>query len=169
MYFIHLGFRIERKTLKLILDIMSITYHIGDALYPVGVGNKILVHICNNVGAWGGGFTKPLTKRWKEPKIAYRKLKSRTLGSVEFIKVENEIKVANIIGQVFHYRHGPPIRYAAVCTAMQIVAQKAKLDNATVHMPRIGCGLAGGNWKEIETILQRTLVNVDVHVHVYDL
>jgi hypothetical protein len=40
---------------------------------------------------------------------------------------------------------------------------------ASVHMPRIGCGLAGGKWEEIEPIIERTLVAKGMTVVVYDL
>ena len=37
-------------------------------------------------------------------------------------------------------------------------------------MPRIGCGLAGGDWKTIEEIIYRTFIDIaDVDVYVYDL
>lgn len=148
---------------------MSISYRVGDALFPVGIDNKIIVHICNNRGAWGGGFTKPLTKRWKEPEIAYRKLKVRILGSVELVQVESNIKVANVIGQVLHDYNGPRIRYYAVSKALTIIAEISKSENCSIHMPRIGCGLAGGKWKEIERIILSTLVKSGIHVNVYDL
>jgi hypothetical protein len=35
-------------------------------------------------------------------------------------------------------------------------------------MPRIGCGLAGGKWEQIEPIIERTLLNKNVEVYVYD-
>jgi O-acetyl-ADP-ribose deacetylase (regulator of RNase III) len=35
-------------------------------------------------------------------------------------------------------------------------------------MPRIGCGLAGGSWEEIEPIIKRTLTDQGVEVVVYD-
>ncbi len=35
-------------------------------------------------------------------------------------------------------------------------------------MPRIGCGLAGGKWEEIEKIIIRTLIHRQVDVYVYD-
>lgn len=35
-------------------------------------------------------------------------------------------------------------------------------------MPRIGCGLAGGRWEEIEPILHDTLVAAEVATTVYD-
>ena len=41
-------------------------------------------------------------------------------------------------------------------------------NNASVHMPRIGCGLAGGKWEMIEPIILQRLSNNDVEVVVYD-
>jgi len=40
---------------------------------------------------------------------------------------------------------------------------------AAVHMPRIGCGLAGGEWSTIEAIIERTLIPAGVAVVVCDL
>ncbi len=41
--------------------------------------------------------------------------------------------------------------------------------NAKVQMPRIGCGLAGGFWDEIETIIEDTLLQKEVEVFVCDI
>jgi hypothetical protein len=35
-------------------------------------------------------------------------------------------------------------------------------------MPRIGCGLAGGNWSEIEPLIEQFLCGPGVAVSVYD-
>jgi O-acetyl-ADP-ribose deacetylase (regulator of RNase III) len=37
-----------------------IEYVQGDATRPQGPGNKIIVHICNDVGGWGKGFVLTL-------------------------------------------------------------------------------------------------------------
>lgn len=39
---------------------------------------------------------------------------------------------------------------------------------ASVHMPRIGCGLAGGKWSRIEPLIERRLAGRGVPVTVYD-
>jgi hypothetical protein len=36
-------------------------------------------------------------------------------------------------------------------------------------MPRMGAGLAGGDWEVIELLIQETLCASDVAVYVYDL
>jgi hypothetical protein len=36
-------------------------------------------------------------------------------------------------------------------------------------MPRIGCGLAGGTWDQIEMIIREELIARNIAVYVYDL
>ncbi|GAB5527155.1 MAG: hypothetical protein Roseis2KO_50270 [Roseivirga sp.] len=48
------------------------------------------------------------------------------------------------------------------------VAQKAKELAASVHMPRIGCGLAGGKWEKIEPLIEKTLITNQINTFVYD-
>jgi len=63
----------------------------------------------------------------------------------------------------------PPIRYESVETALAALAAEVKARNATVHKPRIVCGLAGGRGDPIEPIIERTLCKDGVEVFVYDL
>jgi O-acetyl-ADP-ribose deacetylase (regulator of RNase III) len=62
----------------------------------------------------------------------------------------------------------PPIRYEAVEACLNEVAGRARELAASVHMPRIGCGLAGGKWELIEPIIRRALCEQGVEVFVYD-
>jgi O-acetyl-ADP-ribose deacetylase (regulator of RNase III) len=64
--------------------------------------------------------------------------------------------------------NGPPIRYEAVEACLDNVAEKAKDLKASVHMPRIGCGLAGGKWEIIEPIIEKTLLVRGIASVVYD-
>ena len=154
---------------------IEIQYKNGDATSPSTAGNKIIVHICNDIGGWGKGFVMAISNKWKEPEIKYREwYKSKTnfeLGEVQFVKVDNDTWVANIIGQrdIKKDKEGkPPIRYEAVANGLKKVAYFANEINASVHMPRIGCGLAGGKWEEIEPLIQNFLIEKDIIVIVYD-
>lgn len=153
---------------------MRINYVKGDATRPQGTGKKIICHICNDIGAWGAGFVLALSKRWDYPEHFYRARHSYPLGHVDVLSVdtsdgmENEILVANMIAQ-----HGvrpspdgiPPIRYDALGIALKRVSEVATELGATLHMPRIGCGLAGGQWENVQQVIEE---NVQVDVTVYD-
>lgn len=154
----------------------DIRYTTGDATKPTVAGNKIIVHICNDIGGWGRGFVLALSKRWKEPEKQYRawfaSQENFALGEVQFVQVEPDMWVANMIGQhnIIHSEQGnPPIRYAAVKSALEKVGNFAAQHRASVHMPRIGCGLAGGTWENIEPLVVDAISQRDIPVTVYDL
>lgn len=156
---------------------MSINYIIGDATQPVGAGPKIIVHVCNDIGGWGRGFVVALSKRWPEPEQHYRawhrgeEQKPFALGEVQFVQVGKTIWVANLIGQRDVRTVGgvPPVRYEAIRKGLRRVTEEARRLGASVHMPRIGCGLAGGKWEEVGKIVEDEIANRDVSVTVYDL
>jgi O-acetyl-ADP-ribose deacetylase (regulator of RNase III) len=156
---------------------MTIKYIIGDATQPAGSGPKIIVHVCNDIGGWGRGFVVALSKRWPEPEQRYRawhrgeETAPFTLGEVLFVQVTDDIWVANLIGQRDVRAIGgiPPVRYEAVRKGLRRVAEEARRLEATIHMPRIGCGLAGGNWEEVGKIVDDELAKSGVSVTVYDL
>ena len=155
---------------------MTISVLKGDATRPQAKGVKIIAHICNDRGGWGKGFVVAISKRWPEPEDAYRAWyadRSRNdfgLGAVQFVPVEEYVWVANMVAQhgMTGGSGGPPIRYEAVEECLAKVAQKAVELKASVHMPRIGCGLAGGKWEHIEPIIVKTLCASEVPVTVYD-
>ena len=149
---------------------MSVEYVIGDATKPVGAGPKLLAHVCNDAGGWGAGFVLSVSKRWKEPERAYRAWRNRPdflLGNIDVVDVTRGLAVVNMLAQHGYRGSGPHIRYGALQVCLAKVAAIARERGATVHCPRIGCGLAGGKWEEVLPLIEDTLP--DVRVHVYDL
>lgn len=150
-----------------------ITYVTGDATEPIGDGFKVIAHCCNDIGAWGAGFVLALSRKWPEPEDAYREMgleDGYSGGTVCIVSVAPQIKVANIIGQ--HGCHSnrmghPPVRYDWIRVGLGFV--RCDLPDHSVHMPRIGCGLAGGDWSVMERVIEETLCAHDVAVYVYDL
>ena len=154
----------------------TIQYLEGDATRPLGKGPKIICHMCNDVGGWGKGFVLALSKRWLKPEVDFRAwFKGAgstpfTLGAVQLVEVDEDMWVANMIAQRDIHSVGgvPPIRYDALETCLNHVVDAALKTGATLHMPRIGCGLAGGEWSEVERILMRVAVERGAGVYVYD-
>lgn len=136
----------------------KINYLNGDATKPQGDGIKLICHITNDLGGWGLGFVLAISKRWKEPEAMYRSHKeNHFLGNVDLIQVEKDIYVANMCaqrGMGMDENGKPPIRYGALRTSLNKVNYAAKRLGATIHMPMIGAGLAGGDWNKIEKIIE---------------
>jgi O-acetyl-ADP-ribose deacetylase (regulator of RNase III) len=148
----------------------------GDATAPKADGPKIIAHICNDAGGWGAGFVMAVSRRWPEPEQAYRRWHRERerndfgLGATQLVQVGEDVWVANMVAQRgTGPSEGPPIRYDAVRRCLETVAGHAERLGASVHMPRIGCGLAGGRWERIEPLITATLGERGVATTVYDL
>lgn len=170
-----------------------IKYVKGDATDPQGDGNKMIIHCCNDAGGWGRGFVLALSKKWDRPEREYRRWAAGEpsvfsnvpadppfrLGEIQTVGVDPYIFVTNMIGQRDHYDFMvqvdgktvslSPVRYGALEECLLRVLVKAKDLDASIHCPRFGAGLAGGDWNKIEDIIQRVLVDNGVEVTVYDL
>ena len=157
---------------------MSLEYVLGDVTKPIKKEGEIavIVHICNNIGKWGKGFVLSISKRWKLPETKFKEsfyLGQSDLGQVQFVQVEDDIVVANMVAQdgIYPKNGVQPIRYDGLRTCLSAVRAHVKhcSEIEAVHMPRIGCGLAGGDWNMIETIIIEELVAHGVSVKVYEL
>jgi len=156
---------------------MPVTYLRGDATSPQAKGPKLIAHVCNDAGGWGKGFVLAISKRWPEPERDFRawwrhRAKNDfALGAVRVIQVKPDTWVANMIGQ-----HGtrtgrsgtPPVRYEAIATCLASLAGHAEELGASVHMPRIGCGLAGGKWSMVEPLVVEALGGTAVYVYDFE-
>ena len=157
---------------------MEIKYIKGDATEPIIIGNKysVICHCCNALGAWGKGFVIPLGKKYPIAKEKYLKFIKMTkeenrLGSVSFAKPTDNIIIANIIGQYYTYpKDGKiPLDYGALEQGFRNVIEMFQTNDIplTIHMPKIGCGLAGGDWNVVEEIIKNTFIKENIEVYVY--
>jgi O-acetyl-ADP-ribose deacetylase (regulator of RNase III) len=164
-----------------------ITYLKGDATSPQAKGTKLIVHVCNTLGGWGKGFVLAISKRWGQPEAMYRRWYHQRepiqntepgeivmtsgkfeLGQTQLILVAPHLAVINMIAQqgMRTGSNGPPIRYDALEKCLGQVNGYADSFKASIHMPRIGCSLAGGRWSLVEPLIDKTLK--DRAVFVYD-
>ncbi|MFF2042401.1 macro domain-containing protein [Kitasatospora sp. NPDC058170] len=159
------------------METATIRYLRGDATAPQGKGAKVIAHVCNDLGGWGKGFVLALSKRWPEPEAAFRRWHRERaendfgLGAVQVVQVERLVWVANMVGQrgIRTGRStGVPVRYEAIDAALERLSGQALALGASVHLPRIGCGLAGGRWELVEPLVTARLVDRGVPVTVYD-
>jgi O-acetyl-ADP-ribose deacetylase (regulator of RNase III) len=170
-----IGF-LRRMHLQLV-DEKSITYLRGDATSTRGVGGRLLVQIVNDSAlTWGGGgFAAAVKRRWPSAQKAFteRVVADRNalrLGSVLSCALEPDVTLVSVVAQRgYGPSSRPRIRYGALRESLLRVLEIANERHASVHMPRIGTGLAGGSWPVIEEIIGEVLTRSGVKVFVYDL
>ncbi|UQN09967.1 Appr-1-p processing protein [Deinococcus sp. QL22] len=159
---------------------MALTHIMGDATQLQGEGPRLLVHICNDIGAWGRGFVMTLSKAYPQPEREFKRWatgqteQAYALGEVQFVPVSPTLTVANLVGQHDIARKNnptaePPVRYEAIRTGLERVRDEAQSLGASVHVPRIGAGVAGGDWALIEPMIREELTNHGLKVTVYSL
>lgn len=156
-----------------------VKYVKGDATKPIGDGPKIIAHIVNDEGLWGAGFVLAIDKLSPRPKKFYKAeyqfqidhgMVFMPLGMIDMVVAGRETYVCNMVAQHRTIRTvKQPICYKSLEVCLTKLAETAIEEGASVHMPRIGCGLAGGDWNVVESIINRTLTLRDVDVTVYDL
>ena len=148
-----------------------INYTKGDVTKPVETGKKVLVHIVNNYGGWGAGVVLAISKKWKLPEQKYREWsrsgKNFSLGEVQFVKVNADMTIANMLAQDGY--GGLAVKYQAVRDCLKKVCELAKKEGRCVVMPRIGCGLGGGDFGTILKIIEEELDEKGVQVTIYTL
>jgi hypothetical protein len=145
-----------------IVDLFSLVDQLGDK-------PKIILHVCNDQGAWGAGFVVPLAENFPETKIAYHEQQKLVLGTVQFVdccSTQENTFVANMIAQTLGWSQGrPPIRYESLLHCLEEVELfVSKNKGMQIIAPRFGAGLAGGKWEMIESLINKTLSNYEITI-----
>lgn len=149
----------------------------GDATTPQGSNLKYVLQIVNDEGKYGAGFSGAIAKRWPKVESQYRqwwreKFGRLVLGDIQSIQILSDLVVVNMVAQK-GVGGGPnneaPIRYPALQECLAKVGAEVSEHNASVHIPRIGCGLSGGSWDQIELLIEKELLKRGINVTVYDL
>ena len=152
---------------------MAIAFVKGDVTSPQGEGKKIICHVCNDIGLMGAGVAAAIASKWPIVKKHYLEMKKDgyVLGSVQVIKIGEDLSVANMIGQhgVRSAWNPHPVRYDAIRTCLQKLKAVSKDRGASLHMPKIGSGLVGGDWSLILPLVEKELSDEGVLVTVYDI
>ena len=159
---------------------VTVSYHIGDAAWPDLDGQFVIAHILSDTGAYGAGFARQIANRYPRAKEQYLRWYRGEgassfpfrLGAVQWVGVGANVGrgpwwgrwVANMVAQHgLRTRTNPhPLDLAALA---ECLGELADDDEHVIVMPRIGCGLAGGRWEEVEPLVNSILYAKDVHVY----
>lgn len=154
----------------------DVTYLTGDATEPRGSGRKIVAFVVNDKAlSWGAGFGLAVQRKWPVVRSEFEAWAKTNraefrLGSVRSSLVSSELTALAMICQ-----HGygpsptPRIRYTALETCLKKLTELALSSQASVHVPRIGCGEAGGSWDIVAELLETNLCQKGIKVTVYSL
>ena len=158
------------------VDKWPIRYVHGNVVEPLDHGRKIICQLVNDRATkWGGGVARKFAQKFPNAEAQFtenmiRMKPSERLGNSIFVKLNAEDTLASIIAQE---GFGPSmfsrLRYSALQSGLRLVAAAASEIGASIHMPRIGTGAAGGDWRVIEEIIEDEMVRSNLTVTIYDV
>lgn len=142
-----------------------VKYKKGDLLQAT---ETIIAHGCNCVGGFGSGVAGQIAKKWPEVRRMYLTQHVQygwELGHVQYVDIGDHI-IANCATQKNYMPRGTcHADYDAIRMSMSKVMAYASWNGLSVAIPKIGAGLAGGDWNIIRAILEEVFVDCDVTVY----
>lgn len=120
----------------------------------------VIVHGCNCFCTMGSGIAPQIKKKFPEAyavDCATTSGDKSKLGTITFTESTKPI-VVNLYSQFgFNGRaHGEiDVDYDAIRSGMKLI--KEKFSGKFIGMPKLGAGLAGGDWATIEAIIEEEL------------
>ncbi len=150
----------------------------GDILTPVTDGTPTIVcHQVNCMGVMGAGLAKQIKDRfpdvfsiYKERCSICRQNPQANLGHVQFCVTPdgNGYIIANIFGQLYYGAGKRQTDYGALRDGLRRVSEA--FPNSTIRIPYgMGCGLGGGDWNVVLSIIQCELASKGVNVELWKL
>ena len=125
----------------------------------------ILVHGVNCQGKMGAGIALQIKQHYPyafNSYLAFRRARAyeaqHMLGCVDFVQMSDQLIIANAFIQDTYGNDGRRyVSYDAIDRCFIEVNQYALRTGLPVKYPRIGAGLAGGNWDIISAIINVNL------------
>lgn len=127
----------------------------------------IAIHNCNCFCTMGKGIALGLKNNF--PSVysvdcLTKKGDREKLGTYSTCTLANGVHICNGYGQFTYFDKNDMLYYGAVESYLKKINDDFD-KNLTIGMPKIGAGLAGGNWNIIEEIIQNSLKGRIINVY----
>lgn len=146
---------------------MKIEYVKGD-LFQTEV--KYIIHGCNSKGVMGSGVAKILREKYPRAYQDYNDTYNSyglELGNI-IVSSQNDGKVIfNAITQQ-DYGRDPSRVYVSYWAIAEVFRKINQSGIKEIAMPKIGAGLANGDWNVISAIIENTLIDTKPYVYVLE-
>jgi O-acetyl-ADP-ribose deacetylase (regulator of RNase III) len=129
----------------------------------------VIVHGCNCLSTMGAGIAPQMAKAFGCDKFEMEKWGPtiKKLGNIDYVTFVDGLTVVNAYTQFSYGRnHSDGVAIPFDYEAFTICTRKMNniFNGKHIGMPKIGAGLAGGNWNRIEHIINTELRDCEVTV-----
>lgn len=135
----------------------------GDLFKPFAEKEfDLMVHGCNCFHSFGKGFAAIVKHKYPQAYTADKKTSKGSrakLGTYSQAETEHGI-IINLYSQ-YHYGYGAiNCDYSAIKKGFISLNEEYK--DQSIAIPKIGAGLAGGDWEKIESIINEVTPDLDI-------
>lgn len=119
----------------------------------------IILHGCNCWHVMGAGIAGYLAKKFPvvlqvDKTTAYRSVEK--LGTISIATIDPQLYVVNCYTQYQPGAHAK-LNYIDMCLKYFVAFGGERLYTADIRLPKIGCGIGGLNWKNVEPVIAKHL------------
>lgn len=135
---------------------------------------NFIIHSCNCQGIMGGGIARQIAQKW--PRVAKvdrddDRTPEQKLGKYTECDVLRDgkfITVINLYGQLNISTSKRMTNYNALANGLERIKNDFTLKGQKIGFPYlIGCGLGGGNWTIVSTIIDEYMKDYDYAFYRY--
>ena len=143
-----------------------ITYKHGDIFEG---DEDIIIHGCNCKNNMGAGIAVQVKQKYPGAYMVDQKTTwgdFGKLGLYTYFDAEDGKTIINAYTQYNYTAFQVDVDYDAVKSVMTLINEN--YPNKTISMPKIGAGLAGGDWNIIEGIINEVFGDREVFVYIWN-
>ena len=145
----------------------------GDLIKLALTGNfEVIAHGCNCMCTMGAGIAKTIKSKFPEAyqaDCATEKGDKNKLGTCSFATCKTENGFCDVVNAYTQYDYrgkGVLVEYDAVRSCMNWL--KKNYSGKKIGLPKIGAGLAKGNWNIIESIIAEELKDENLTIVLFE-
>lgn len=148
-----------------------ITYKKGDILKALEDNEiDVFAHGVNCSNGFGSGIAGQIAKKYPSIKEKFHSDSAHNFDTLGFALpyFTDDGLIFNCYTQEEYGSKGIKyVSYDAIEESLRIVYGYCKLRSLNLGLPKIGCGLAGGNWNIVEAIINEVFKDMEVTVYEY--
>lgn len=135
---------------------------------------RTIAHGCNAQGVMGSGVALAIRNKYPMAYAAYRHADNgiglKLGNTISWTGPHPQHKILHMITQQYYGRDGKRyVSYDALADCFGHLETSDDWDGPReIAIPRIGCGLGGGDWDIVSKIIDRCAPSIDVYVYDYE-
>lgn len=130
-----------------------IQYRKGNLL---DVTSGIIIHVCNMQGIMDSGVALAIKNKYPDCFVKYKYQLDNFnyhLGMDIVYRVSPKLIICNALTQEFYTKKSRQLNCSAIVRVFDRLIPSAQREDMTLHFPKIGADLAGGDWNTISQLI----------------